>query len=248
MPKKKRIIIFAAASALTITLCMVSSVLLSTGQGRMYGDHLAMTQQYLDDIEYAQAVAELQKAIEIDPKQAEAYIMLADVYKDLWDYESSVSVLNAGLKAVEGEEAYEKLLERKQRIIEYAEIVSSKDGDLRIPSAGLIDEGVQTEECDHSKWQIYGEYRVEMSNPDEFWECSLMYEGFLTFQDDLSEYIDERVPGDNCFEVRYVSGSDESSSACTEFLIEVPELEITIHSRYDNEEHSFSFSSPLDEE
>lgn len=54
---------------------------------------------YLEDLEYEKAIAAFEEAIEIDPKQTDAYIGLADTYVAMGDYEEALDVLDKGIEA-----------------------------------------------------------------------------------------------------------------------------------------------------
>lgn len=328
MLKKQKKFIFIAVTAVTIALCASSAILLSTGQERLYSDYLVMAQQYIDEIEYTQAIAELEKAIELDPKQTDAYIMLADIYKDFGKYEESIAVLDRGLEFAEGADERDRLLEKRERIEEYSALKSAEPRDIQIPSIASSEEGVQQEECDHSAFEtpgddaeepvetadttlqdgdiiyrsdisqeeieeyqrrlalddgegvqttgwddfIYDEeeeelnitsidgattveesqremeeyiYRVYVSNPEALYKSSLPSHGYGTFEGYLSRYIDYYVPGDELYEVQFMEGSDEAFSACTDFLVKIPDLDITVRCIYVNSLQRYDFRSPL---
>jgi len=70
--------------------------------------------RYLSEGNYEEAIIAFTAAIEIDPKQAEAYIGLADVYTAQGDTEKAVEVLNQALEAVGENEEIAAALETLQ--------------------------------------------------------------------------------------------------------------------------------------
>lgn len=88
-------------------------------------------------------------------------------------------------------------------------------------------------------------YRVYVSNPEALYKSSLPSHGYGTFEGYLSRYIDYYVPGDELYEVQFMEGSDEAFSACTDFLVKIPDLDITVRCIYVNSLQRYDFRSPL---
>lgn len=89
-------------------------------------EQIKLGEQYLLEQNYEQAIVAFNKAIELDPKQAEAYVGLADVYIQQEDYEQALVVLQEGAENTEDEESIQsKLLEVEQLIQQHnAEMAS----------------------------------------------------------------------------------------------------------------------------
>lgn len=90
-------------------------------------------------------------------------------------------------------------------------------------------------------------YRVYVSNPEELYNSSLPPHGYGTFEGYLSRYINYYVPGNECYEVQYIKGSDDFYTAYTDFLVKIPELDVKIRCIYKNSEQRYDFISPLSE-
>ena len=93
--------------------------------------------QYLEEGDYEQAIVAFTAAIEIDPKQVDSYINLANIYVEQEDYENAVSVLQKGLEDCdETEKLNEKLAEVNQLIAE-KEFEASKEETIRLENEKL---------------------------------------------------------------------------------------------------------------
>ncbi len=99
MKKQSKILIAAAAAIAAITVIIVAAAIAVSGSAGKYENHLDMAQQYLDELNYEQAVAELRMAIEIEPDNSKVYFALAEVYVAMGDYESAIAVLEEGYAA-----------------------------------------------------------------------------------------------------------------------------------------------------
>lgn len=118
--KSKNIKVFIIIAAVVIGLFTVGAVFLATSKSvtaKKVEKHLSLGAKYLSGLDYEQAIVAYELAIEIDPKNVEAYIGLADVYIAMGDYEKAEEVLEeAKDKITEGEDV--KKIEKKQKYIE----------------------------------------------------------------------------------------------------------------------------------
>lgn len=95
--KKKLIVITAAIVA---TVCIVAAaVIFSVGSGteKRLAEQLDLAERYLSELDYEQAIAVYQVAIETDPKAEDAYIGLADAYIGLGDYGAAIEAMESGI-------------------------------------------------------------------------------------------------------------------------------------------------------
>lgn len=65
--------------------------------------------RYLSEGDYEEAIIAFTAAIEIDPKRAEAYLNLANVYVELGDLDDAIGILETGYDATGSEELFQKL-------------------------------------------------------------------------------------------------------------------------------------------
>ena len=83
---------------MAVIIAIATVLLVSGSDGRKYQKHMEAAQQYLDELQYEQAIAEYELAIEIEPNNASAYKKLAELYVEIEDYESAIAVLNQGIE------------------------------------------------------------------------------------------------------------------------------------------------------
>ena len=69
-----------AASATTPTFTAMIIIILNDQKEKRYEENLKAGHRYLEDEDYEKAAACFNDAIEIDPKQTEPYIGMADIY------------------------------------------------------------------------------------------------------------------------------------------------------------------------
>ena len=77
-------------------------------------EQLKMAERYLEEMDYEQAVVAYQAAIEIDPKNIDAYLGLAEAYIGLNDYESAIDALQSGADETENDDIQERLEELEE--------------------------------------------------------------------------------------------------------------------------------------
>lgn len=112
MKKKSKIIIAGVGGIIMAAVVVFITLFVASGSdGRKYEKHMELAQQYLDELQYEQAIAEYELAIAIDPKNEEAYQALAELYVKTGDYASAVTVLNRGIEQAGTEELEEILAE-----------------------------------------------------------------------------------------------------------------------------------------
>lgn len=101
----KRVISLLLALCLILSLCACGQKAETTWQ-----EQYDLGMRYLSEGNYEEAVIAFEAAIEIDQKQAEAYIGLADTYIALGDTDAAIAVLNDALDTIDETSAiHEKL-------------------------------------------------------------------------------------------------------------------------------------------
>ena len=116
MQKKSKIIIISVVSAILLVVGVFTAIAL-TGQKnnveKEVGEKLSLGQKFLLDLEYDKAVAEFQAVIDIEPKNVDAYIGLADAYIGMGEEEKAIETLEKGLSETDDETIRAKLDEIK---------------------------------------------------------------------------------------------------------------------------------------
>ncbi|MGN0553929.1 MAG: tetratricopeptide repeat protein, partial [Oscillospiraceae bacterium] len=109
MKQKTRIFIYIAI-AVTVLVSGILTVLSSSqGAAEKAQKFIDLGNKYLIELSYDKAVIEFNKAIEIEPKNADAYIGLAEAYIGLGDTDSAVDALKRGYDLTGDERIKEKL-------------------------------------------------------------------------------------------------------------------------------------------
>ena len=112
MKSKLKIIIPIGIALIAIVLAFVF-IRFAPAKTTDIGAMISTAQQYLTEQKYEQAIAEFQKIIEIDPKNADAYIGLAKAYIGIGDTDKAVEVLEDGYEQTNDDRILEMLEELK---------------------------------------------------------------------------------------------------------------------------------------
>lgn len=105
MKNGKKILLFII-SILVILLVVVNVFLYIyvTSPMQKVGKQLDLGQQYLLNLEYEEAVAAFEIAIEIEPKNVDAYMGMAEAYIGMGEPEKAIRILKKGYRETEDEE------------------------------------------------------------------------------------------------------------------------------------------------
>ncbi len=128
---KKWIIIIAAIAA--VVCIAVAAVILVTGNSteRKLAEQLDLAEGYLSELDYENAIAAYEAAIEIDPGCRDAYLELADIYIEQEEYEEAAIILEQGLVKTDSPAILKKLEDVEEIILsreDFAEeIILSKE-------------------------------------------------------------------------------------------------------------------------
>lgn len=112
--KKKYIIIGGAALAVCI---LIATILLTAGNAsdKRVKELLAVGDRYLSELDYEQAVASYQAVIEIDPRNVDAYLGMAEAYLGADDMEAALAALTKGYELTGDERLAVRLEELQSR-------------------------------------------------------------------------------------------------------------------------------------
>ena len=112
MKSKLKIIIPIGIALIAIALAFVF-IRFAPTKSTDIGTMISTAQQYLTEQKYEQAIAEFKKIIEIDPKNADAYIGMAKAYIGIGDTDKAVEVLEDGYEQTNDDRILEMLEELK---------------------------------------------------------------------------------------------------------------------------------------
>ncbi len=119
MQKKSKIIIISIAAALVLVVGVFTAIsLIGSSEAPVVqagtSEQLSLGQKFLIDLEYDKAVAEFNAVIEIEPKNVDAYIGLADAYIGMGDENKAIETLEKGVAETGDERLTAKLDEMKK--------------------------------------------------------------------------------------------------------------------------------------
>lgn len=127
MNRKSKGIIAITAAVAAVIVAVVAAVLITRGGSRgEYREHLELGSRYLEELEYEQAIVELRAAIEIEPNDSEAYLILSEVYVAMGDYENAIAVLEEGYAATGDEEIGDEIDRLRQEYGSQQENISQE--------------------------------------------------------------------------------------------------------------------------
>ena len=102
-----------AVVVIVIALLITALMLLpKAGTAKKVSKQLSLGAKYLSELEYEQAIAAYELAIEIDPKCVDAYLELADIYSELGEYDMAEEILKKAKREVAEEDVAQ--IRRKQ--------------------------------------------------------------------------------------------------------------------------------------
>lgn len=105
--RKKTAIVIAVVACLLIA-CAVSAIIHSHNQAKYY-EMVGNAALYIESGETESAIGCLEKAVELKPREAQNYIDIADIYGELKEFESAVTILEQGYKKTKNEELAEEM-------------------------------------------------------------------------------------------------------------------------------------------
>ncbi|MBE6838980.1 MAG: tetratricopeptide repeat protein [Ruminococcus sp.] len=197
MQKKSKIIIISIAAALVLVVGVFTAIsLIGSSEAPVVqagtSEQLSLGQKFLIDLEYEKAVAEFNAVIEIEPKNVDAYIGLADAYIGMGDEEKAIETLEKGLAETGDERLTAKLDEMKkaeETTVETTTVPETTTTAETTPETTAetttAPQGARTERVDNDD----GSYWIEEYDSNGNYIKSSFYRA-----DGTLEHIDEFVP------------------------------------------------------
>jgi tetratricopeptide (TPR) repeat protein len=130
MQKKSKIIIISVVTAILLIVGVFMAVTIVGADNSAQAvatEKLSLGQKFLLDLEYDKAVAEFQAVIDIEPKNVDAYIGLADAYIGMGEEEKAIETLEKGLSETGDEKIQAKLDEMKKPEETTAEVTTTPE-------------------------------------------------------------------------------------------------------------------------
>lgn len=175
------------AAAVILALGVAFAAMGGTDTVRMY-QQLSLGNRYLDEMEYEQAIAAFEEAIEIAPNKPDPYIALAEVYMEMGDYDKAIEVLMEGLEETGSSKIEDYLAEVMEDLRGFTGIVYAADTDLDddnnipIQDAHIEIEGKEDEQTDTNR---QGEYTVDHL-PQGKYTLTFSADGYLSYTTEIN--------------------------------------------------------------
>lgn len=97
---KNQIALIIMISIVALIAITFAVFFFSGSKGRELKKCLNLGQQYLTEMNYDQAIASFKKALELDPLSADAYLGMAEVYREIGDLEKAEKTLETGIEVL----------------------------------------------------------------------------------------------------------------------------------------------------
>ena len=107
---KKRILLIVLAAV--VALCLGAGITvfaLNNTPSRKVSHSMELAERYFSEQNYGQAIIEYEKIIEIEPKNADAYLGLADIYEKTGDKDKAIEILKKGIEQTQDERLQKEL-------------------------------------------------------------------------------------------------------------------------------------------
>lgn len=117
---RKRLVSFILAFALVIGMCACGQKNEIITDAPTWQEQYDLGIRYLSEGNYEEAIIAFTAAIEIDPKQPDAYRKAAEAYEGLGDVDSAIAILQQGIE-VTGDQALRDLLDENSTPLEDAQ-------------------------------------------------------------------------------------------------------------------------------
>ena len=124
MKTKLKIIIPIAIAAAAIILAVIF-IQFKPNEAKISDNPFDLAQNYLVEQSYEQAIAEFEKAIELDPMNVDAYIGIAEAHEAIGNRDMAVEWLEKGFEATGDERLQEKIEELLNEDVEVAEVTTN---------------------------------------------------------------------------------------------------------------------------
>jgi tetratricopeptide (TPR) repeat protein len=130
MSKTKKILVVSISAVLVAVISIAVVLVVNLPKVEPTAtSHISLAENYLLELNYEAAIAEYRAAIEIDPKNTDYYIALAEIYIQIGNTEAAIDVLEEGLAAVDESDKV-KIRDLMENVVpsqlhEYEDTVSS---------------------------------------------------------------------------------------------------------------------------
>lgn len=180
------------AAAVLLALGGAFAAMGGTDTVRMY-QQLSLGNHYLDELEYDQAIAAFEEAIDIAPHKPDPYIALAGVYMEIGDYDKAIDVLMEGLEETGSSKIEDYLAEVMKDLRGFTGVVYAADTDLdddnNMPIRGARVE-IEGEEDEQTDTDRQGEYTIDHLSQGNY-TLTFSADGYISYTTEI-DLKDER--------------------------------------------------------
>ena len=131
--------------AITLTMSLFTSC--AEPAEALTSVYLNLGEKYLTDLDYEEAIVYFNKVIEVEPKNARAYLGSAEAYVAMGDIDSAIAILKQGIAAVDDPTELEAML---------AELLGETEAEDEVPEDEVVQEE-QEEEHEEESSEITAE-------------------------------------------------------------------------------------------
>lgn len=108
--RKRKILVIAVISvAFILFAAIIIGMIVLGGSGKKLQEQLDLGTKYLEEMDYEQALVAFNTALSIDPKNADAYLGIVEVYIRTNEFESALKAAKEGYEATRDERLKEKI-------------------------------------------------------------------------------------------------------------------------------------------
>lgn len=107
--KRKAVLLAAVGAVLVLLAVVITCVIVFGGSEGRLQDQLDLGAKYLEEMDYEQALVAFNTALEIDPKNADAYLGIVEVYIRTNDFETALEYAKEGYEVTGDERLKEKI-------------------------------------------------------------------------------------------------------------------------------------------
>ena len=148
--KKKRFPLWIIIVAIIVIIAgSVTGIAVASSSGslRKAAEQLELARKYVLELNYEKAIIAYQAVIDIDPKNVDAYIELADVYAEIGEDEKAIEMLNLAVEAAD-EDQQRKVKDKSDEIIAKLDRKNDSNDQVSLKPASMPTPSIEPTQTD----------------------------------------------------------------------------------------------------